>query len=409
MVEQWRQALLQPSYGGANFNYQSHSRTGGHRVNVIDYPESAQHDLEDMGPKNDGFQVAGYIIGATYTDARNELLAQLKDSSAKNLVIPTEGTFRVKCTDWSLNETKEEQRIARFNMSFQVKEEIEVLTLGDTKQNIFDKKETLLEKITDWFEEAYDISQRPVSSVNDAVSTVDKVLDVVRAAKKVTGSIADFQRAVRELKGRVIALTLNARALVQDLSGLINFGTDPINIGTNPDNVEEISIDTTGNEQKREAKDLQSKMQVPLVPNSQEPSPLIQKMIAMQAIAAETGLIAVSDFDSPQQALDEERDLISRYDDLIDSLIGSDGITDELYSAIRDAQQAVHEDLNQRIIRLPRVVVRQNDAERNALELNYATYGNQEEYSAFNLRNGIINPGFIPASVGLQYKVSPNE
>lgn len=407
--EPWKQAILQASLDGVEFNYQSHTRTGGHRVNVIDYPESAQHDLEDMGPKNDGFQVAGYILGARYNETRNELIAKLKDSAAKDLVIPTEGIFRVKTTDWSLTETKEEQRIARFNMSFEVVEQIEILTLGSTKQNLFDKKDSLLEKILDWFEEAYDTSQKPVNAINDAISTVDKALDVVRAAKKVTGSIADFQRAVRELKGRTIALALNARAMAQDLGNLINFGTDPTRTGTNPDNAADIDLETTGTQQKREAKDMQIKMQSPLVPGSNEPSPLIQRMLTLSAIAAETGLIAVSEFDSPQQALDEERNLIERYDDLIDSITENDGMTDELYYAIREAQQAVHEDLTRRIIRLPRLVVKQNSAERNALELNFSNYGNQDQYSGFNTRNGIIHPGFIPTGVNLSYKVGGDE
>lgn len=414
-VDPWKAAALQAMYGGAKFNYQSHTRTGGHRVNVIDYPESAQHDLENMGPMNDSFQVSGYIVGGAYTVERDVLLKQLKDSAAKELVIPTEGIFRVKNTNWSMNETKDEQRIARFSMTFQIKETIEVLVLGDTKQNIFDKKASLLEKITDWFEKAYDISQKPVSVINDAISTVDKVLDVVRAAKKVTGSIADFQRAYRELKGRTIALALNARAMADDIGGLLNFGTDPSNQGSDPGNVEAIALDparitedsetSTGNEQRLEAKDLQSKMQSPLVPNSQEPSPLIQKMINLQALAADSGLIAVSSFDSPQQAQEEEQALVERYDALIDSITPSD----ELYYAIRDLQQAVHEDLQERIIRLPRVVVKQNDAERNALELNYSTYGDMDEYEPFNKRNSIIHPGFIPASVNLEYKVSSDE
>lgn len=405
MADPWRANILQASYGNANFNYRSHSRSGGHRVNVIDYPESDQHGLEDMGPKNDSFQVAGYILGPEYTTERDALLKELKSSSAKNLVIPTEGVYRVKCTDWSINETKEEQRIARFNMTFQLKEELEVLVIGSTTQNVFDKKKTLIEKILDWFEDAYNISQRPVTAINDAISTVDKVLDVVRAAKKVTGSIADFQRSVRELKGRVIALTLNARAMAQDIGGLVNFGTDPDNRGSNPDNVEAISLNTTGTEQKRESKDIQSKMTSPLVPGSQDPSPLIQNMITLQGLAAESGLFAVSDFDSPQQALDEERDLVARYDSILNAITPSD----ELYYAIRDLQQAVHEDLDQRIVRLPRLVIKQNDAERNALELNYATYGNNDEYDAFNTRNGIVHPGFIPASINLRYKVGGDE
>ena len=130
----------------------------------------------------------------------------------------------------------------------------------------------------------------------------------------------------------------------------------------------------------------------------------------MQSIAAETGLIAVSDFDSPQQALEEERDLISRYDDLISLLeSNSDEPIDELYYAVRDIQKVLHDDLESRVIQLPRVVVRQNDAERNGLELNYSTYGDMTEYDAFNLRNSIVHPGFIPANVDLQYKVKADE
>jgi prophage DNA circulation protein len=410
MAEPWKEALLTAQYGGAKFFYQSHTRSGGHRVNVIDYPESSQHDLEDMGPRNDSFQIAGYILGANYNTLRNQLLEQLKDSAAKELVVPSEGTFRVKCTDWSLNETKEEQRIARFNMSFQLQEVIEIITLISTKQDVLDKKATMLDRIDDWFEDVYEISQRPVNAVNDAVSTVDKALDVVRDAKNITGSVADFQRAIRELSGRTVALALNAQSLVQNMRIVVNFGTDPDNMGTNTDNADDISLGTTGNEQRIEARNIQSQMSSPLVPNSQEPSPLIQNMITMQAIAAESGLFAESDFDSPSAALAEERDLISRYDTLIDDLAtAGTPVSDELYYAIRDLQHAVHEDLQQRIVRLPRLVTRQNDAERNALELNYSTYGNLSEYEPFNLRNGIIHPGFVPALLDLQYKVGTDE
>lgn len=384
----------QASYKGVTFDVVTMSSSGGHRINVIDFPESDQHELEDMGPENDSFSINGYVLGDDYYDRREALIDALKDTAAGELVYPTRGRFRVKNKSWSCVETKDELRIARFTMSFEKKDDIVILTTVDTQQTVFNEKASVLEQIIAWFENAYNLSQTPITAINKATETIDKGLDVIRAAKQVTGSVSDFQRAVRELKGRTIALTLNARVMANDIGSLINYGTDPANLSPIP-------LDTSSRDQRQDSKNIQQSMETPLVNNAQYPSPLIQQMIQINGLVAEAGLIAASEFDTPDEAIEEEKNIVKKLDDLINTIDPSL----ELFNALRGFQAAIHEDLEQRIVNVPRIAVVKLAAQRNALEYLSSTNKDLDEYEDFIKRNKIVNPAFIDAENNLNIKV----
>lgn len=384
----------QASYKGVPFEVQTMNSSGGHRLDVIDFPESDQHELEDMGNENDSFSITGYVIGDDYFQKREDLIAALKNSAPGELVYPTRGRFRVKNKSWSCVENKDEQRIARFTMSFEKKEDIVILTTADTQQTVYTKKAIVLEQTTEWFENAYDLRQKPITAINKATETIDKGLDVIRDAKQVTGSVSDFQRAVRELKGRKIALTLNARVMAEDIGSLVNYGTDPVNISPIP-------LDSFSKEQRQDSKNIQISMGVPLVNNARQPSQLIQQMIEINALVAESGLIASSEFDTPEEAIEEEKDIIKKFDDLINTIDPSL----DLFNAIRDFLAAIHEDLEVRIINAPRTAVVKLEAQRNALEYLSSTYKDLEELDDFTKRNKIVNPAFVDAEKNINIKV----
>ena len=77
--------------------------------------------------------------------------------------------------------------IAVFNFVFKHEPEQKVseTVSYDTKREVLDRKESLYEKVLDWFDTAYEVTSRPVRELEDIQSTIDKGFEVVEKAKKI--------------------------------------------------------------------------------------------------------------------------------------------------------------------------------------------------------------------------------
>jgi prophage DNA circulation protein len=365
---------------------------------VINFPERDDQEFEDMGRGKRTIDFSAYVIGENYLADREKLIKDLEAAGTGKLIHPYRGNLRARCLTWTATDSRSNGGFCRFEISMVRDDEAEVVFKRDTQADVFSRKATAYEKVTEWFEKAYDVSREPITRVEQSRDAIGKVNDILVAAKTVTGSVPEFARATREVDGALDTLVLNAQAIAQDLGQITDFGTDfkdPRLFVVSEENAVEQSFEM------RRAQDLNAEAD----PDDGSPASIIFKMSIIQVILSEAGLYTVVPFGSPEIADEIERDLVQRIDNILDAIEP----TDDLFNAIQDLKTSLHDNLEERSINLPKVAIIRIDGITNALELNNEKYGNLNLLDDFLRRNQIIHPGFVPSNKALSLQVTENE
>lgn len=396
MTTQWAKSLLPGSFRGAKFYASTIYSGGGRRVNTKNFPEKDDPEFQDMGRAVRTFSITGYVMGDTAFKDRDALIKAIETRGPGTLVHPYRGSMQAIGKSYSISETETEARYIQISMEFEAVNATVTKAVKDTKAEVFRRKMSLLEKILAWFEKAYNVTRKPVNALEKALGTMDKCLSVVAAAKKVTSVSDEFTRTLRQIQGRTDVLLLNSKIMAQDFTTLINFGTDETNY------IPAFLLPDEAKQQRREMADINTQNATALSAN---PGPLdeaIQRLNQLSALAAQTGLLTLIEFNSPEDAIAAEQRLIADFDQVLANI----DPTDDLYSAIRGTLAAVHADLAQRSIDLPRLADLAITNQRNALELNQEVYGSLDQFDEVIALNGIIHPGFIGTATPIRLKVS---
>lgn len=396
MTTQWAKSVLQGSFRGAKFFTSNAYAGGGRRVNTKNFPEKDDPEFQDMGRAVRTFSITAYVMGDTAFKDRDALIKAIETRGPGTLVHPYRGSMQAIGKSYSISESEAEARYIQISMEFEAVNAAVTKAVKDTKAEVFRRKMSLLEKIGAWFEKAYNATRKPVNALEKAQGTIDSCLSVVSMAKKVTSVSDEFTRSLRQISGRTDVLLLNSKIMAQDFTTLINFGTDETNF------VPAFLLPDVARQQRREMAGLNAQNAVPLSSNPGELDNAIQRMNQLNALAAQTGLLALIDFNSPEEAIATEQQLIADFDAVLANITP----TDDLYSAIRGTLAAVHADLAARAIDLPRLADLVITDQRNALELNQEVYGSLDQFDEVIALNGIIHPGFISTAAPLRLKVS---
>lgn len=401
MAASWLKGYLQASFRGVEFFIKRAANTGGRRLAKHVFPESEVIEYEDLGPADSDINLTAYIIGDNYFQHREDLLKALNTKGPGTLIHPYRGTFQVVCHPYEEFEDTAEGRVARFGtLRFSVVD-IEDITkvTANTLDNLRSSKQSLLDSVLEWFEDAYTIANKPTSFINDAVDKIDEGLQVVDAAKTLANTQAEFRRAIGNLEGRAIVLSLDAKILFDSFSETINYGTNAgsaLGFNATADN---------SKEQFREMTKIAREINIDNPGGTGEPdypAQQIQDMIILNAVAATVGLMSTIEFDSVQEA-EEFGEIVY---DLIDAAQLSSELNDGIFESLRDAKAAVFADLESRSIILPRLVDFNTKDTRNTLFISYSIYGSLDNEEDINLRNDILHPGFITDADTLQVKIN---
>jgi len=159
-VLSWLESLLPASFRGASFFVSEHTRSGGRRTSVQEFPLRDTPWTEDLGRKAKGFRITGYVIGDSYFADRDALLSACEDfNTPGTLIHPYLGLQTVCCTDVRLSETQERGRIASFEMSFvEAGTQPSPTSLTDTASALLEGIASLASIITDAFTASYAIT-----------------------------------------------------------------------------------------------------------------------------------------------------------------------------------------------------------------------------------------------------------
>ena len=220
---------------------------------------------------------------------------------------------------------------------------------------------------------------------------MDKGLSVIDSAKRIAGSAADFKRQIENTRGRLDALTANLEYLVDSFADLADWG------------IEEGTATRDQFREVRRVAEFASTLIGGAASNSESTyqAKQVQNLIQQQAIASMVGMIPDVPFTSDADAEDARDNLFWS----MRAIMEDESISDDLYAALRDAMKAVYDEVEERILTLPRFRDYESHEVTNTLALMWDFYGSLDEEEAFIERNEIIHPGFVPANVPLKIQV----
>ena len=394
----WLEGYQQASFRGVNFYVTGAEVSGGRRIATHAFPGRDDVYHQDLGRKSRNFRFPAYIVSDNYFTDREALIAALEAAGPGKLVHPYRGIFEVVVTGFIERETTAEGRLARFDIEM-AEQKVTELTVAttNTKAQTVEAKAGLLDSIKAAFEAAYTIAQMPVTAIQDAVGVADQILDVIGAAKKLAATSADFTRELSNAKGKVIQLTLDAEFIYNSMADLINFGTDE---DATAENAVEQMREVT--EIYNNAAGVQTITSEALFLDPDYAARQIQEMSQQVAVASAVGLTADVEYTSVEQA-QEVQDTILGF---LDTIMASETVADEVYSAARTAKAAIVEDLEATILDLSSLVDYTIVETTNTLALTNTIYGTVDNEEEIINRNAIIDPFFISPAKPVEVVIS---
>jgi len=390
----WLKGYLQGSFRGVDFYIKNHRYTSGRRQDEHVFPGRDDAAYDDQGQLPVGFKMPTmYVIDNDYFSLRDALMTALNTKGPGKLVHPYLGIFQVNVFgEFSMSEDQDEMNMARFNVNFR-EDKGDNLTIAttNTKQQLATASDNLNAATTEQFIDTYSVDTASNSGVRDAAKGVSGAITAMEGAKKIAESKAEYQRKVANLRGNVIAYSLNAQDLVQELQPTLDFGNDPFNPA------EPLTFDSA-KESFNEMKELIFSISQPVTDTPASvssrpdyPSRQIQIMTALLSAGSAVSVVSLI----PYGTIEEAQDIQNSLFEIFDTLLADESMTDVVIAAIQDAKAAVVDDIDQRIRDLAQIVEYSIPTTRPTLRIVNDIYGNLETEDEIIARNKIIHPMFV--------------
>lgn len=398
----WTDDYLQAKFRGVEFFVRDAGYRTGRRKAKFQYPGVDRTDYEDLGKDEKIFTLDAYILGDDYFEQREKFEKALDDGGVGTLVHPYRGVWRVSVNEYSEDERRDEGRIARYSITFVVEEEKQLTEVAvNTKKAVLAAKANVVNVAKSDFVENYSFIDKMSKALLYARNTLDASFGYVDDAKQVASIQAEYRRMFDIAKGKIIALSLNSEYLFDTFFDVSDYGTNPAS------GLEYGAWEYNAKDQIREQNVIIRAMDEAFINapdwisrDPSQPAYQIQLMAKLCALASEVGLIASAQFTSSDEAYEIQSLIFAD----IDTMLESGEVSDEMFAALIDARGAVFDDIESRMVNLPRLVARKIEDQTDALSLCYHIYGNLDFVDDFVERNRIVHPGFIPAGVELKFK-----
>lgn len=388
MASRWLERYRQASFRNVEFFIKSHTVTGGRRLAKHSFPNNDDTFYEDMGLKEKKFTIDAYIVADDYFEARNNFEDALNAEGSGQLVHPYRGTIEVFVDDFSLTETTDEGRVARFSISF-VLASAETLTVETlwTSEQLLVKKTSLLDAIHKAFTDAYNAMSLAVNKLNALVEALDAIDSVLEDAKLLMQPYAEFQAIISNAKGKLIAIALDAEDLYKTFKDIIDFGTDTTQ-DVKPTSANAFaqftsllaSLDrtesSTGLEQEEQIIALQNKI----------------------SLASCASLLLSVEFASA----DDAQDALDAYITKLDFVIEDPTTTDEEYIAFVELRTVLYNIIQQQAMQLAKLKTIVLVETTPSLTVSNSLYGSVSQEEELVQRNKVRHPAFVPGGVSLK-------
>ena len=115
---EWQRRLRVAAFKGVYFSGISHATPGGKRTVRHEIPGADYPQIDDAGERAREIDLEAIIVGSTYMDLRDELLAACRSPGPGDLIHPWYGVIRCQCVGIVPRESEREGGIARISLTF---------------------------------------------------------------------------------------------------------------------------------------------------------------------------------------------------------------------------------------------------------------------------------------------------
>ena len=420
MTKTWEN-LRPASFRGVAFEVESHSESGGRRVELHEYPLRDTPYAEDLGKKAGKWQIEAFLVNGKsgYAERRDKLREALNASGPGTLIHPYLGELSVSVDGYSLKETTREGGYCTFSISFvEAGQPVEPDVEKDTAANVLDKAEAAKEAATAGFldeymplledleglagkvpallSEATAFLGTPLSILSRAQSAASSVLALPdRLASRLLGYLGTIRQlggiatsglkmnALTALLGKKSAGTASSWLVTSNgvIAGIVGktswpqAGGGSIGGGTPSPETPGVVASTVANRAE---------------------TPLID-LIAAGAVIEAAIESADADYGTADEALASRDAVIDAIDE-----VQRANCSDAVFTALSELAVAVNEDLTTRGAELPKLGSATLFMSMPALAASYRLYGDVGQADAIVARNRIRHPGRVPGGVPLE-------
>jgi len=389
MTSLWKSKFRQGSFRGVPFQTRSHSKTGGRRIQGHEFPQVEENRTEDLGRKLAKFSLDMYVIADDYFPARDALEAALNKKGPGELIHPYLGRMTVQAGVYTLSETVEEGRMARFTVNFsEAGSKTFPEQFVDSITSVTSTANEMTSSARSTFEDIFTIANTPAFVVQSAANAVNNVTTFMdTAVKKVTQPVANLTFAIRNLETAIEDLISRPGELAQIMSNMFDTLVDEF------ENTPEIASSVLS-----QFKNLKDEFEVVVgdTPSRNQERINQNAVIALAedlAFANHAKTASQTIFTSSQQALAERDEIITDLDNRALTLADSAG-DDDLYQNNKDVQAALtraipQPGLAEQITFTPQTTL-------PALVLVHQLFGNVDKEQELIDQNDVQHPGFVP-------------
>lgn len=420
MTKTWEN-LRPASFRGVAFEVESHSESGGRRVELHEYPLRDTPYAEDLGKKAGKWQIEAFLVNGKsgYAERRDKLREALNASGPGTLIHPYLGELPVSVDGYSLKETTREGGYCTFSISFvEAGQPVEPDVEKDTAANVLDKAEAAKEAATAGFLDEYmplledleGLAGKVPALLSEATAFLGTPLSILSRAQSAASSvlalpdrlasrILGYLGTIRQLGG-IATSGLKMNALTA-LLGKKSAGTASSWLVTSNGVIAGIVGETSwpqagggsigGGTPSPETLGVVAST----VANRAE-TPLID-LIAAGAVIEAAIESADADYGTADEALASRDAVIDAIDE-----VQRANCSDAVFTALSELAVAVNEDLTTRGAELPKLGSATLFMSMPALAASYRLYGDVGQADAIVARNRIRHPGRVPGGVPLE-------
>lgn len=220
----WLDKYRTGSFRGVPFKTRAHTASGGRRKQDREFAKREVGNSEDLGKKLKTFSMDLYVIGSDYIEQRDALEEALDTPDAGELVHPYRGTIRVQTGTYSVTETVDEGRMARFTVEFTEAGEIKFPDIAaDGISSAFDQASALASDSKSFFATVLDTVAQVAFVIQSAADdTRALVNDIKKAVSSVTDVVASVGFAIRNLNAAIDDLIQLPQELADQIEGVFN-------------------------------------------------------------------------------------------------------------------------------------------------------------------------------------------
>ena len=420
MTKTWEN-LRPASFRGVAFEVESHSESGGRRVELHEYPLRDTPYAEDLGKKAGKWQIEAFLVNGKsgYAERRDKLREALNASGPGTLIHPYLGELSVSVDGYSLKETTREGGYCTFSISFvEAGQPVEPDVEKDTAANVLDKAEAAKEAATAGFLDEYmplfedleGLAGKVPALLSEATAFLGTPLSILSRAQSAASSvlalpdrlasrILGYLGTIRQLGG-IATSGLKMNALTA-LLGKKSAGTASSWLVTSNGVIAGIVGETSwpqagggsigGGTPSPETPGVVAST----VANRAE-TPLID-LIAAGAVIEAAIESADADYGTADDALASRDAVLEAIDE-----VQRANCSDAVFTALSELAAAVNEDLTTRGAELPKLGSATLSMSMPALAASYRLYGDVGQADAIVARNRIRHPGRVPGGVPLE-------